>query len=388
MSIDHVRLRLADWRLASGAAAPELQVACAVSQPGAGSAAPWVLLLHGISGSHHALAGSGDTSDAGWASGWAGPGRAIDTRRHRVLCLNLPGSCHGSTSGAALLAAAGAGWQHAWKEDQPLLSIADIASAIARAAAALGIERFERVIGYSFGGYVALQMAVAYPQLCGQTMVLASSWCGNGTPAALPALADTCRAAARAPAVAVAFRRDMLRSYGYASPLADVASSGSSVQADAPPGNTPAATPTGTAPAAVAPTAVAPAAVAPTAAAPATAASAAAAPVSAALADAASAALDAAARRWADEFDLRSLLVLRAAATAFDLSEAPPPAGTVRVALADSDRVFALPQALAAIDRARRRGWRIDAEVVNTPAGHAAPTLDPGPWDELLRRWQ
>ena len=66
-----------------------------------------VLLLHGISGSQQALAPvSGEVHpDAGWASGWLGPGAALDTRHTCVLAPNALGSCFGSSAPDAELPA-------------------------------------------------------------------------------------------------------------------------------------------------------------------------------------------------------------------------------------------------------------------------------------------
>jgi pimeloyl-ACP methyl ester carboxylesterase len=135
--------------------------------------APTYLLLHGYSGSHYALDTAGPASDAGWAAAWAGPGRVLDTRHMRVLCLNLPGSAYGSSWCGAEAAYA---------------SVANMADAVCALLDALGIAQLEGVIGYSFGGYVALQLRADAPQRVRRALALCSARRGRGSHDELPAL--------------------------------------------------------------------------------------------------------------------------------------------------------------------------------------------------------
>ena len=57
-----------------------------------------VLICHALSGHHHAAGyHSMDEKKPGWWDACIGPGKAIDTSRFFVLCLNNLGGCHGST---------------------------------------------------------------------------------------------------------------------------------------------------------------------------------------------------------------------------------------------------------------------------------------------------
>ena len=138
--------------------------------------APAYLLLHGYTGSHFALDPNGPAADAGWAAAWAGPGKALDTRRHRVLTMNLPGSAYGS------------GWDGADSADSAHASVAAMADAACGLLDALGIARLDGAIGYSFGGYVALQLRAARPSRVRRALALCSARQGRGSLDGLDAL--------------------------------------------------------------------------------------------------------------------------------------------------------------------------------------------------------
>jgi homoserine O-acetyltransferase/O-succinyltransferase len=60
-----------------------------------------VLLFTGLSPPAHAASSAADPSP-GWWENMLGAGRAIDTARWFVICINSPGSCFGSTGPASV----------------------------------------------------------------------------------------------------------------------------------------------------------------------------------------------------------------------------------------------------------------------------------------------
>ena len=107
--------------------------------------APVVVALGGISATRHVTSNETDAS-TGWWEEVVGPGRAIDTRRFRVLGVDF----------------ADGGRAH---DARPVRTVTtyDQASAVARALDAAGVEQAHALVGASYGGMVALAFAEAYP---------------------------------------------------------------------------------------------------------------------------------------------------------------------------------------------------------------------------------
>jgi homoserine O-acetyltransferase len=117
-----------------------------------------ILLFTGLSPSSHA-ASSTASPEPGWWERMIGPGRAIDTDRFFVMCVNSLGSCFGSTGPASINPATG----KIWRLTFPELSVEDIARAGFEAARSLGIEQLDTVMGPSLGGMVVTAFAAVAP---------------------------------------------------------------------------------------------------------------------------------------------------------------------------------------------------------------------------------
>ena len=117
-----------------------------------------VLILTGLSPDAHAAANAGN-AEPGWWEAMLGPGKAIDSDRWFVVCVNTLGSCKGSTGPASVNPATGALYRLAFPE----LSIEDSADAAAHVLHGLGIERLACVIGNSMGGMSALAFLLRHP---------------------------------------------------------------------------------------------------------------------------------------------------------------------------------------------------------------------------------
>src|SRR5688572_6726196 len=117
-----------------------------------------ILILTGLSPDAHAAANEANP-EAGWWEAMLGPGKAIDTDRWHVVCVNSLGSCKGSTGPASLDPATGA----AYRLSFPDLSIEDGANAAFEVVKSLGIETLACVIGNSMGGMTALAFLKLHP---------------------------------------------------------------------------------------------------------------------------------------------------------------------------------------------------------------------------------
>ncbi len=129
---------------------PDLQVAYRRDGPSLSSA---VVVIHALTGSADA---AGD-----WWEPLIGPGKALDTAERQVVCLNLLGSCYGTTGPRDVI-------------DFPPITSRDMARAQWVALDALGVERLDLVTGGSLGGMVALEVALERPSAVDHVMPIAA----------------------------------------------------------------------------------------------------------------------------------------------------------------------------------------------------------------------
>ena len=117
-----------------------------------------VLVLTGLSPSAHMTSCDEDPTP-GWWQDMAGPGKAIDTTRWFVICVNSLGSDKGSTCPASIDPATG----EPYRLNFPELALEDVADAAHATVASLGITRLACLIGCSMGGMSALAYMLLHP---------------------------------------------------------------------------------------------------------------------------------------------------------------------------------------------------------------------------------
>jgi homoserine O-acetyltransferase len=131
-----------------------------------------VLVCHALTGDSHA-AGGLDPGHAtpGWWDGFVGPGRALDTDRWFVVCVNVLGGCQGTTGPASPHPDDGRPWASRF----PVVTIRDMVRTQAIVADHLGIARWALVVGGSMGGMQALEWGVMYPERVGALLPIATA---------------------------------------------------------------------------------------------------------------------------------------------------------------------------------------------------------------------
>ena len=134
-----------------------------------------ILLFTGLSPSAHAASTAADPTP-GWWEKMVGPGKAIDTDRYFVVCVNSLGSCFGSSGPASIDPASGL----AYRLDFPDLSIEDIARGGYETIRSLGIETLSAVVGASLGGMAVLAFAAQFTGVARRVISI------SGSPAAMP----------------------------------------------------------------------------------------------------------------------------------------------------------------------------------------------------------
>jgi homoserine O-acetyltransferase len=113
---------------------------------------PVMLVMGGISANRQV------SGDAGWWGDLVGQGRVLNTRTHRILSIDWLGGWGDST--------------RAEDANFPLIDTRDQANAVVALLDHLGIDRLHGVIGASYGGLVAQQLARFHPLRCRRALIL------------------------------------------------------------------------------------------------------------------------------------------------------------------------------------------------------------------------
>jgi homoserine O-acetyltransferase len=121
-----------------------------------------VLVCHALSGS--ALVGS-------WWPEVFAPGAVLSLEHDFVICINMLGSCYGSTGPSSVNPETG----QAYGPDFPLVSIRDNVRAQARLLDSLGIRRLRLVLGGSIGGMQALEWTILHPERVERGLIIGVS---------------------------------------------------------------------------------------------------------------------------------------------------------------------------------------------------------------------
>jgi len=172
MTVERGVVSLGAFEFECGDSIPQIDVAYEAHGEFTGDNA--VLLCHALTGSHHVATGGseddpspatveGVNSTAGQADAWwgdvVGPGQAIDTDEYFVVCVNVPGSCYGTTGPASTNPDTGEPYGPAF----PPVTVTDWTRCQRRLLDELGVPQLHAVVGGSVGGMNVLEWAKQYP---------------------------------------------------------------------------------------------------------------------------------------------------------------------------------------------------------------------------------
>ena len=115
----------------------------------------------------HALSGSARVGD--WWPEIFAPGAVLSLEHDFVICINLLGSCYGSTGPGSVDPETGL----VYGPDFPLVSIRDNVRAQAQLLSSLGIRRLRLILGGSIGGMQALEWAIHDPDRVERAAIIA-----------------------------------------------------------------------------------------------------------------------------------------------------------------------------------------------------------------------
>lgn len=116
----------------------------------------------------HALTANSDAED--WWPEMVGPGKAIDTDRYFVACVNMIGSPYGSTSPISTNPDTG----RPYLLDFPKITVRDMVRANSLVRRALGIEHIDLLVGSSIGGFQAIEWSITEPEVIRKALFIAT----------------------------------------------------------------------------------------------------------------------------------------------------------------------------------------------------------------------
>lgn len=129
-----------------------------------------IVVFHALTGSHHAAGRYEGDKKSGWWNPLIGDEKIIDTTKYFVICVNVLGSCFGSTGPMSN------GDKEPLRLKFPVVTISDMVASQMRLFKRLGIEKAYAIIGGSMGGMQALCVAVEYPSFTDRVICLASTY--------------------------------------------------------------------------------------------------------------------------------------------------------------------------------------------------------------------
>ena len=136
-----------------------------------------ILVCHALSASAHAAGKYSENEDErpGWWDGLIGYGKGIDLDKYFVVCVNLPGSCFGSTAPSSIDPSTG----RPYGSRYPWPTIDDMVHSQKIVLDHLGITHLKSIAGGSLGGMQVLMWAALYPEMSDSIMAMA---CGAAVP--------------------------------------------------------------------------------------------------------------------------------------------------------------------------------------------------------------
>ncbi len=114
----------------------------------------------------HALSGSARVGN--WWPEIFAPGAVLSLERDFVICINLLGSCYGSTGPGSVNPDTG----QSYGPDFPLVSVRDNVGAQARLLDSLGVRRVRLALGGSIGGMQALEWTILHPERVERALII------------------------------------------------------------------------------------------------------------------------------------------------------------------------------------------------------------------------
>jgi homoserine O-acetyltransferase len=130
-----------------------------------------ILVHHALSVGSHASSHDQNTDD-GWWENIIGPGKAIDTLKYYVICINNLGSCFGSSGPTSL----NPDNNKPYNAEFPQITMGDMAASQKLLLDHLEIEHLHAIVGSSMGAMISLTWAIEYPASLSVLIIISTSY--------------------------------------------------------------------------------------------------------------------------------------------------------------------------------------------------------------------
>ena len=129
-----------------------------------------IVIFTGLSANSH-VTSSQNNQTPGWWETMVGDGKAIDTSKYYVICINTLGSCFGSTSPVSINKKT----SQPYRLTFPELTVEDMANASRLLLKKIGINKIHILIGPSLGGMKALAFSVLHNTIVDNIILISTA---------------------------------------------------------------------------------------------------------------------------------------------------------------------------------------------------------------------
>jgi homoserine O-acetyltransferase len=130
-----------------------------------------VILIHHALSTHSHVASHELNKNKGWWDNIVGKGKAIDTEKYYVICINNLGSCFGSSGPSVINPEE----NFLYGSDFPEVSFEDVVHSQKFLLDFLKIKKLYAIVGPSLGGMISLQFSILYPDFVERLLSISSS---------------------------------------------------------------------------------------------------------------------------------------------------------------------------------------------------------------------
>lgn len=130
-----------------------------------------IVICHALTGSAHVAGRDDNDSKAGWWDSLVGDEKVIDTSSYFVICVNVLGSCFGSTGPTSNDPKT----NKPYRLKFPVITVSDMVKAQHNLFIKLGFSNVYAIIGGSLGAMQALCFSVEYPEFAKKVICLAGT---------------------------------------------------------------------------------------------------------------------------------------------------------------------------------------------------------------------